>query len=140
VLGYAYAGLELNSSDKSKDDIVILLTDVPVADDLFAGKSVTSAARAAGVKNSLLFVFHEDKQHAFAFLGEWIVAKRTIAHEVLKGKTLQASPDMDSKVEPVSVGRDRVEATASTETPQEAFGDTFEFHVAFNAVVKPRAQ
>ncbi len=106
TLGYAYAGLEPNPFDKSKDDIVILLTDAPVPDDLFAGKTVSSAARAPAVKNSLLFVFREDKQQAG---------------------------------EPVAVGKDRVEATLSTE-PQDAFGDKYEFHVAFNAVVKPRAK
>jgi hypothetical protein len=44
------------------------------------------------------------------------------------------------KVEPVAVEKDRVEATLSTDAPQETFGDKFEYRVAFNAVVKPRAK
>jgi hypothetical protein len=142
TLGYAYAGLEPDAFDKNTDDIVILLTDTPIPDEIFAGKPVSSAARAPGVKNYLMFVFREDKQQAgaFGFLGKWIVGRRIIGHDALKGKTLQSSPDMDVKVEPVAVEKDRVEATLSTEGPQDNFGDKFEYRVAFNAVVKPRAK
>jgi hypothetical protein len=89
------------------------LTDTPIPDDIIAGKPVSSAARAAGVKNYVVFVFREDKQQAgaFGFLGQWIVGRRTIG-----------------------------EATLSTEGPQENFGDKFQHRVAFNAVVKPRAK
>jgi hypothetical protein len=141
TLAFAYAGLERNA-DKDVDDIVVLVTDAPIPDDIFAGKPVSSAARGAGIKNYVMFVFREDKQQAgaFGFLGRWIVSKRTIGHDALKGKTLQTSPDMDAKVEPVAVEKDRVEATVSTDGPQENFGDKFEYRVAFKALVKPRAK
>jgi hypothetical protein len=142
ALGYAYAAIEANPFDEKKDDIIILLCDKPIPEDILAGKPLSDAASAAGVKNHLTVTFREDKDMAqpFGFLGRWVVGNRKIGHESLKEMTLQSSPDFNAKVDPVTVGADRVEATLYTKGTQADFEHKYEYRIAFNAKVKPRLQ
>jgi len=138
-LKYAYAGLEANPFDEKKDDIVIVLSDQPIPDDVLAQKELSSAAHAAHLKNYMKFAFREDKAGGMGtFMGSWMVGNRVVSHEVLGDKSLQSSPDFDSQVSPVAVGKDRVEATIATKGMTESMGDKIGYTVAFNAAVRPR--
>ena len=74
----------------------------------------------------------------FGFLERWVVGNRALKHETLE-QSLLTSPDLDSKVDAVVVGPDRVEGTLYTKGVQESLGVKFEYRISFNAAVKPRA-
>ena len=138
-LKYAYAALEANPFDEKKDDIVIVLSDQSIPDDVLGKKVLSSAPNAAHLKNYLKLAFREDKAGAMgAFMGPWVVGNRMLIHEVLGDKGLQSSPDFDSQVAPVVVGKDRVEATISTKGVTESMNEKVQYNVAFNAAVRPR--
>jgi hypothetical protein len=139
VLKYAYAGLEPNPFDDKQDDIVIVLSDQPIPDEVLGQKELSSAPHLAHLKNYLKFEFREGKDAGMgAFLGTWMVGNRVVGHEVLGDKSLQSSPDFDSQVAPVAVGKDRVEATISTKGVTEMLSDKVDYKIAFNTAVRPR--
>jgi hypothetical protein len=139
TLKYAYAGLEPNPFDEKKDDIVIVLSDQPIPDDVLGKTELSSAAHEAHLKNYLKFEFREDKDGGMGtFMGAWMVGHRVVSHEVLGDKSLQSSPDFDSQVAPVAVGKDRVEASISTKGVTESLNEKVDYKVAFNAAVRPR--
>jgi hypothetical protein len=136
TLTNAYAALEPNPFDEKKDDIVVLLTDRPLPAAAMSG-DLSDAATA--VPTFLRLKLRDDPDMAKGFGGErWIIGNRTLGHEVLKGQTLQTSPDFSTKLEPVAIGTGRVEATVHTDGVQAQFDDKFEYRVSFNAAVKPR--
>ncbi len=138
-LKHAYAALEPNPFDEKKDDIVIVLSDQPISDDVLGTKELSQAPHTANLKNYLKLTFREDKDGAMGtFRGGWKVGNRMLIHEALGGRGLQSSPDFDSQVAAVAVGKDRVEATVSTKGVTESMKEKVEYKVAFNAAVRPR--
>jgi hypothetical protein len=136
TLTHAYAALEPNPFDEKKDDIVIVLTDGPLPAAAMDG-DLSDAANSA--PTWLRLKLRDDPEMAKGFGRErWIIGNRTLGHQVLKTQTLQTSPDLGTKLDAVSIGTDRVEATAYTDGVQEQFDDKFEYRVSFNAKVKPR--
>jgi len=136
TLTHAYAALEPNPFDEKKNDIVVLLTDRPLPAAAMGG-DLSDAASA--VPTYLRLKLRDDPEMAKGFGRErWIIGNRTLGHEVLKTQTLQTSPDFGTKLDPVAMGTDRVEATVYTDGVQDQFGDKFEYRASFNAAVKPR--
>jgi hypothetical protein len=73
-----------------------------------------------GLKNYLSFKVSDDPEMAKKLGRErWIVSRRTLVHEVLKGRALRSAPDFDSKVDVVVMGPDRAEGTIYTSKVEE---------------------
>jgi hypothetical protein len=139
TLTHAYAALEPNPFDQTKSDIVVVLTNQPLDAAALAG-TLSEAMRSAKIYMTLKLRDDPDRAKMSGFLNRWVVGNRMLAHDSLKGKVLQSSPDFDSKVDAVVAGPDRVEATVYTEQPASSMsGDKIEYRVAFNAAVKPKA-
>jgi hypothetical protein len=134
TLRYAYADRETNPFDGAKLDIVVVLTDRPIAADVLARHDIgglPGAAEAAGVRNYVRLTLRMEGSG-------WEIGHRTISHDALKGKTLQVSPDPVSRFDGRAVTETRVEGTVHTNGPQTfPHDDTHEYEVSFNVAVMP---
>lgn len=145
-LAYAYAALEPNTFDATRDDIVVVLTDKPIPAGILAAHTLgglNSAATAAGIENYLRIELWEadeqEKQTSRAILGAWVIGHRTIGHAALDGRNLQASPDPSARMESPVVTRERVSGRVHSDGPQ-TFPHDHEhvFDVTFDVPVAPR--
>ena len=134
ALRYAYAGLEPNPFDSAKTDIVVVLTDRPIPADVLASHEIgglPGAAEAAKIRNYLRIKLRREASG-------WEIGHRTISHDVLKGKSLQISPDLVSKFEGRTVTDTRVEGSIQSNGPQTfPHDDAHEYKISFNAEVMP---
>lgn len=146
TLTHAYAALEPNTFDETKDDIVVVLTDRPIPPDTLAAHSLgglNGAAPAAGIENYLRFEFAEADEHektsSRAILGAWIIGHRTIGHAALEGRNLQVSPDPVAKMASPAIARDRIAGRVYSDGPQTFPHDhEYAFDVTFDVVVAAR--
>lgn len=146
TLRHAYAALEPNSFDSSKNDVVVVLTDKPIPAAVLAAKTLGGpggAAAEAGIENYLRVEFWEadeqERQSSRAILGAWIVGHRTISHQALKGKSLQVSPDPAARLDGGAIGSARVRGRLHTGGPRTfPHDDEHAFDVTFDAAVAAR--
>jgi hypothetical protein len=120
-LQYSYAMAQPNTFDAAKNDLAILLTEKPLAEEALSGiGDLRDATR---------------KQHGWAFFKINNAGKpiyELIDHPSTNGQ-IQMSGFTHASFVPRGIGKDRVEGTFATSKPEDFMGNKYEIKAEFSA-------
>jgi len=125
-LAHAYAWSEPNPFDSQKTDVVVLMTEKPVAAENFAGvEGMMAVARRIG------------SFALFAIDAEGKLRNEMVDHPVLAGAPIQMSGVTRSSFTKKHLSADQVAGTFQTEGTQEVLGHKYQVKLQVEAAVTP---